>query len=169
MPLAPPPLSEQYVSLRLLVDPINKHAGEEGYAIVIARTRMKDDVEATAALMNSLLLVQNPAVIRPKDRPLEARDRGNQRHQQEHENSTQRDLSQFEHVLAKTKQRQETMKPTATRGRERDRGRARKEERRKTGRGREREGDRQDATPLRCTSKQVSLQHFICDCMFRTL
>ena len=48
--------------------------------------------------MDSLLLMQNPAVIRLKGRPIGARGRGN-RSQQAHEDSTQRDPSQFEHVL----------------------------------------------------------------------
>lgn len=86
----------------------------------------------------------------------------------EHENLTQRDLSQFEHVLveaeAEAERRQEVMKSTATRGRRTGRGRAIGGRRRGAGRGRER-GVVRMLSLLRCTWKQVYLQHFMCDCI----
>ncbi len=60
-----------------------------------------------SGLSNPFLQVRNPAVIRPKDRPVEARGRRGARRQQEFDNSTQRESSQYEHVLTETEQQQE--------------------------------------------------------------
>ncbi len=64
---------------------------------------MKNDIKVTAVFINSLLLVQNLTVMKLKNQSVEAQDRENQRCQEKHENSTQQNLSQFEHVLTKIK------------------------------------------------------------------
>ncbi len=78
-------------------------------------------------LSDSLLQVQNFTVIRSKNRFVEAREWRDIRRQQEFENSTQREFSQYEHVLMKTKQQgqelQQRMMQRRRRDRERDRGR----------------------------------------------
>ncbi len=85
-------------------------------------------------LSDSLLQVQNFAVVRSKNRFVEARERQDVRRQQEFKISTQREFSQYEHVLMKTKQQelQQRMKQRRDRDRDRNRGltRARGEEQR---------------------------------------
>ncbi len=73
-----------------------------------------------SALSNSLLRVQNSAVVRSKDRFVEARGRRGVSRQQEFEGSTQREFSQYEYVLMKAEQQglQQGMKQR----RDRDRG-----------------------------------------------
>jgi hypothetical protein len=56
------------------------------------------------SLSDSLLQVQNLAVVRSKNRFVEARGRRGVRRQQEFEVSTQREFSQYEHVLMEAEQ-----------------------------------------------------------------
>jgi len=55
-------------------------------------------------LSDSLLQVQNPAVVQSKSRPVGARGQRGVRRQQEFEDSTQREFSQYEQVLMKAEQ-----------------------------------------------------------------
>ncbi len=74
-------------------------------------------------LANPLLQVQTPAIIRPKGRPVGAKGRRGVRRQQESEDFTQRDTSQYEHVLAA--QQHEEQQQQWRRGRGRGSTRAR--------------------------------------------
>ena len=76
-------------------------------------------------LSDSLLQVQNLAVIQSKNRFVEARERRGVRRQQEFENSTQREFSQYEHVLMKAEQQEQELQQRVNQGRGRDRGRDR--------------------------------------------
>jgi len=73
-------------------------------------------------LSDSLLQVQNLAVVRSKNRFVEARERRGVRRQQEFEVSTQREFSQYEHVLMKAKQQGLQQGVEQRRGRGRGRG-----------------------------------------------
>jgi len=74
-------------------------------------------------LSDSLLQVQNPAVIRPKGRPVGARGRRGVRRQQEFEGSTQREFSQYEHVLMEAEQQGQGLQQGVKQRRGRGRGR----------------------------------------------
>jgi len=76
-------------------------------------------------LSDSLLQVQNLAVIRSKNRLVEARERRDVRRQQEFESSTQREFSQYEHVLMKAKQQGQGLQQRMNQRRGRERGRDR--------------------------------------------
>jgi len=75
-------------------------------------------------LSDPLLQVQNPAVIRPKGRPVGARGRRGVRRQQEFENSTQREFSQYEHLL-EAEQQGQGLQQGVTQGQGQGRGRGR--------------------------------------------
>ena len=80
-----------------------------------------------SSLSDSLLQVQNPAVVRSRDRPVGARGRRGVRRQQEFEVSTQREFSQYEHVLMKAEQQglQQGLQQGVKQGPGRSRGRGR--------------------------------------------
>jgi len=78
-----------------------------------------------SSLSDSLLQVQNLAVIQSKNRFVEARERRGVRRQQEFENSTQREFSQYEHVLMKAEQQGQELQQRVNQRRGRDRGRGR--------------------------------------------
>ncbi len=92
--------------------------------------KMNDDVSIffMLNLSDSLLQVQNLTIVQSKNRFVEARERQDVKHQQEFKNSTQRELSQHEHVLRKTKQQelQQRMKQKQRRRRKRRRERGRR-------------------------------------------
>jgi len=73
-------------------------------------------------LSDSLLQVQNLAVIRSKNRLVEARERRGVKRQQEFEDSTQREFSQYEHVLMKAEQQGQGLQQRMTQRRRRRRG-----------------------------------------------
>ncbi len=85
---------------------------------------MNDDVPTSfvSNLSDPLLQVQNPAIVRPKGRPVGARGRRGVRRQQEFEDSTQRELSQHEHVLREAEQHGLQQGVEQGRGRGRGRG-----------------------------------------------
>ena len=97
-----------------------------------------DDDDSSNINVNSLLLIQNSAVCRSKDKPSEALNKN--RSKQAFEIFTQRELSQFEHVQKKINQKnaseqkafdqivqqQTTSSSKRERGRERERERKRK-------------------------------------------
>ncbi len=74
-----------------------------------------------SSLSDPLLQVQNPAVARPKGRPVGARGRRGVRRQQEFEVSTQREFSQYEQVLMEAEQ--QGLQQGVEQGRGRGRGR----------------------------------------------
>jgi hypothetical protein len=76
-------------------------------------------------LSDPLLQVQNPAVIRPKGRPVGARGRRGVRRQQEFEDSTQREFSQYELVQMDAEQQGQGLQQGVTQGRGRGLTRAR--------------------------------------------
>jgi len=82
-----------------------------------------------SSLSDPLLQVQNPAVARPKGRPVGARGRRGVRRQQEFEVSTQREFSQYEQVLMEAEQQglqqaeQQGLQQGVEQGRGRGRGR----------------------------------------------
>jgi len=76
-------------------------------------------------LSDSLLQVQNLAVIRSKSRLVEARERRDVKRQQEFKSFTQREFSQYEHVLMKAKQQGQELQQEMTQRRGRKRGRDR--------------------------------------------
>lgn len=87
-------------------------------------TRPGVEIDATSTLMDPLLLIQDPAVVRPKGRPSGARGRANRRQEEEEaeeeedqsmNTSTQRDPSRFEHVLAEVESGQAEAEPTTSR------------------------------------------------------
>jgi len=108
-----------------------------------------------SSLSDSLLQVQNFAVVRSRDRFVEARERRGVRRQQEFEVSTQREFSQYEHVLMKMKQQglqqelQQRVKQGPGRSRGRDRGLTRARGEGQRGGGQRGEGQRggRAATP----------------------
>jgi len=124
----------------LKIEDIHPHWRFEGSAVSLPVDSSESTPEATpetsdvemnydiptsslSALSDPLLQVQNPAVVRPKGRPVGARGRRGVRRQQEFEVSTQRESSQYEHVLMEAEQQGLQQGVEQRRGRGRGRGR----------------------------------------------
>lgn len=92
--------------------------------------------------IDPLLLIQNPPIVRARDRPVDSTAAATRtRHEQQIEDSTQREPSQFERVEGYLQQRAEQeLRQTQARGR--GRGRARGSRGRGLGRGRGGRGDK---------------------------
>ncbi len=91
---------------------------------------INDDISTSSVsdLSDSLLQVQNFAVVRSKSRFVEVKELRSARRQQEFDNSTQRKFSQYEHVLTEAEEQrgqQKGQQERRSRGRGRDRSRGR--------------------------------------------
>jgi len=69
-------------------------------------------------LSDLLLQVQNLTVIQSKSKFIEAREQRDVKRQQEFKSSTQREFSQYEHVLMKAKQQGQELQQRVTQKRE---------------------------------------------------